>query len=347
MVILHCSFSIPTSKSIVFLLGRGKDSPAKSASEDFVESLNSNAQFQLVLLHENPGPEDHPRGTAQWLKRRSVQQHYHIRYYPHDPDRDLVHFKSDFHRLARYLVGRAFGLVLSGGGARGNAHFGVVEALEENKIPVDMVGGTSIGAFVGGLYSLYPNYEDLRPRGRRYSHFMSSLANLLWDVTIPMVSYFTGKNFNRGLIMSFGGTKIEDLWIPYFCMSTDLTDQAARVHRNGTLWRYCSASMRLLGYFPPICDTITVVGDDGNAKEVVHYLVDGGYVNNLPTDIMSQDERTGCVIGVDVGGFSTFSGYNYGDHLSGLWALLALINPLKCCRRVRLSSLCKRSHCQI
>eukprot|EP00591_Stephanopyxis_turris_P007941 CAMPEP_0195531560 /NCGR_PEP_ID=MMETSP0794_2-20130614/35752_1 /TAXON_ID=515487 /ORGANISM="Stephanopyxis turris, Strain CCMP 815" /LENGTH=202 /DNA_ID=CAMNT_0040663411 /DNA_START=41 /DNA_END=649 /DNA_ORIENTATION=+ len=91
--------------------------------------------------------------------------------------------------------------------------------------------------------------------------------------------------------------------------------------------------MRLLGYFPPICDTITVVGDDGNAKEVVHYLVDGGYVNNLPTDIMSQDERTGCVIGVDVGGFSTFSGYNYGDHLSGLWALLALINPLKCCRR--------------
>ena len=95
-----------------------------------------------------------------------------------------------------------------------------------------------MGAFAGGLYAHSPTYEALRKKGRRYSHYMSSIRNLLFDLTVPMVSYFTGKNFNRGLIQQFGGVKIEDLWIPFFCMSTDLTDQSARVHRNGTLWRF-------------------------------------------------------------------------------------------------------------
>ena len=94
--------------------------------------------------------------------------------------------------------------------------------------------------------------------------------------------------------------------------------------------------MRLLGYFPPVCDVITTLDPDGNAKQVVHYLVDGGYVNNLPTDIMSNDERVGCIIGVDVGGFAHFTGYNYGDHLSGFWALLQMLNPLNWCRKASL-----------
>jgi hypothetical protein len=61
--------------------------------------------------------------------------------------------RSDFARLSRRLLSKTVGLVLGGGGARGIAHVGIIRALEEHGIPVDMVGGTSIGSFVGGLYA--------------------------------------------------------------------------------------------------------------------------------------------------------------------------------------------------
>ena len=64
---------------------------------------------------------------------------------------------------------------------------------------------------------------------------------------------------------------IQDLWIPYFCVTTDITESKMRVHNSGSLWRYVRASMSLSGYMPPLCDPV-----DG------HLLLDGGYVNNLP-----------------------------------------------------------------
>jgi lysophospholipid hydrolase len=76
---------------------------------------------------------------------------------------------------------------------------------------------------------------------------------------------------------------IEDLWLPYFCVSSDLTDSKEVVHRNGAMWRYVRASMTLTGYLPPVCDPVV---DDVTGEEKVHYLVDGGYMNNLPVDVM-------------------------------------------------------------
>lgn len=73
----------------------------------------------------------------------------------------------------------------------------------------------------------------------------------------------------------FGDCQIEDLWIPYFCITTDLTASKMRVHTHGSLWRYVRSSMSLSGYLPPLCDPA-----DG------HLLLDGGYVNNLPADVM-------------------------------------------------------------
>jgi NTE family protein len=87
----------------------------------------------LVLLH--PAETRHPRGTRAWLERRPVQDHLHVR-----PalDRDMA-------RLARVQSRTAVGLVLAGGGARGLAHLGVYQALQERGIEVDFLGGTSIG----------------------------------------------------------------------------------------------------------------------------------------------------------------------------------------------------------
>lgn len=80
-----------------------------------------------------------------------------------------------------------------------------------------------------------------------------------------------GKSFNNLIRKTFGEKQIEDLWLPYFCITTDITDSKMRVHTSGSLWRYVRASMSLSGYLPPLCDPV-----DG------HLLLDGGYVNNLP-----------------------------------------------------------------
>lgn len=88
-----------------------------------------------------------------------------------------------------------------------------------------------------------------------------------------------------------------------------------RVHRQGSLWTYARASMSLAGYLPPLCDP-----HDG------HLLLDGGYVNNVPADVM-RSLGAKCVIAVDVGSTSETSLYNYGDSLSGFWVLLKRLNP--------------------
>ena len=93
-------------------------------------------------------------------------------------------------------------------------------------------------------------------------------------MVIHMKAMFSGRGFNREIQQTLMETQIEDLWIPYFAISTDLTKQRMRVHTYGSLWRYVRGSMTLTGYLPPMCDP-----RDG------HYLVDGGYINNLPVDV--------------------------------------------------------------
>lgn len=76
---------------------------------------------------------------------------------------------SDFSRLARWLTGNSVGLVLGGGGARGAAHVGMLKAIQEAGIPVDMVGGVSIGAFMGALYCYEKNMVGVTQKAREWS----------------------------------------------------------------------------------------------------------------------------------------------------------------------------------
>ena len=93
--------------------------------------------------------------------------------------------KSDFHRLARRLTGRSVGLVLGGGGARGIAHVGIIRAMEEAGVPIDMVGGTSIGAFVGALYAWDVGIVPMYGRLKRFAGRMGSIWRFALDLTYP------------------------------------------------------------------------------------------------------------------------------------------------------------------
>ncbi|SJX61311.1 related to NTE1-Serine esterase [Sporisorium reilianum f. sp. reilianum] len=223
------------------------------------------------------------------------------------------HHASDFARLARRLCGMSIGLVLGGGGARGCAHLGVIRALEERGIPIDMVGGTSIGSLVGGLYAREAEMVSTFGRAKRFAGRMASLWRFASDLTYPVVSYTTGHEFNRGVFKAIQETHIEDMWIPFFCNTTNITWSRMEVHTTGYAWRYIRGSMTLAGLIPPLVD-------EGNM------LVDGGYVDNLPVTVMlAMGARS--VFAVDVGSIDDTSPRAYGDTLSGWWVLFNRWNP--------------------
>jgi lysophospholipid hydrolase len=215
--------------------------------------------------------------------------------------------RSDFAKLARRLMGESVGLVLGGGGARGLAHIGIIQAFEEADIPIDLVGGCSIGSFIGGLYALNEDIWYVYWRAKEFSQRMDSKWRQILDLTYPLTAWFTGHEFNRGLWKSFGDARIEDCWLNYFNVTTNISMSRLEVHMSGYLWRYIRASMTLSGYLPPICDN-------------GHMLLDGGYLNNLPGDII-RALGADTVIAVDVGGEFDKVVADYGDYLSGWFAL--------------------------
>ncbi|XP_033374334.1 patatin-like phospholipase domain-containing protein 7 isoform X6 [Parus major] len=269
----------------ILIVGLGDQEPTVGELERMLENTAVRAQKQLVLLHKEDGPL--PSRTVEWLNMRSwCSAHLHIhcprrvfskrslpklvemyeRVFQKVPDRH-----SDFSRLARVLTGNAIALVLGGGGARGCSQVGVIRALIEAGIPVDMIGGTSIGAFMSALYAEERSYNQMRIKARQWAMVMNSVFKTILDLTYPITSMFSGAAFNNSINNIFKDKQIEDLWIPYFTITTDITASAMRVHRDGSLWRYVRASMSLSGYMPPLCDP-----KDG------HLLMDGGYINNLP-----------------------------------------------------------------
>ncbi|KAL1588971.1 hypothetical protein WHR41_02050 [Cladosporium halotolerans] len=222
-------------------------------------------------------------------------------------------FKGDFHRLARRLCGRSVGLVLGGGGARGIAHVGVIRALEEAGLPIDIIGGTSIGAFIGALYAWDADVVPMYGRAKKFAGRMGSMWRFALDVTYPSASYTTGHEFNRGIFKTFGDSQIEDFWLEYYCNTTNISKSRSEIHTSGYVWRYVRASMSLAGLLPPMCD-------EGNM------LLDGGYVDNLTVSHM-KSLGADIIFAIDVGALDDDTPQSYGDSLSGFWASLNRWNP--------------------
>jgi predicted acylesterase/phospholipase RssA/CRP-like cAMP-binding protein len=252
--------------------------------------LSSGGRRELVLLHQESTRQ--PTGTMQWLQACRVEAHHHVR-----ADRG-----ADYERLARLITGRATSLVLSGGGARGFAHIGVIRAMHECGLPIDLVGGTSMGAIIAGQYAM--GLDPAQTVAVNRKGFVGIAPHR--DKTIPIIALITGRKLTRMLKMMFGQTQIEDLWLKFFCVSANLTRAQTMVHQQGPLWLWTRASVAVPGAIPP------VVLQNGDL------LVDGGILNNLPADVVGTLAQ-GSVIAVDVcartdlstnvGARSSFSGW--------------------------------------
>lgn len=327
----------------VLVVGMGDD-PSLGEYEKLLLASGTTARKEMVLLH--PDRYVAPGSTRLWLKERPfITAHHHVelpgivlpnkgipvdhdpaavaafkhlrekvetrikkyRFRPSEAPRRLPHL-NDFARLARRLCGKSIGLVLGGGGGRGISHVGMIQAMEEMQIPVDAIGGCSIGALVGGLYAREGDLISTTGRTKQFSGRMSSMWRILSDLTYPFASYTTGHEFNRGIYKAFYDLHIEDMWIPYFCNSTNITHSRLEIHRTGYAWRYIRASMTLAGLLPPLSDRGSL-------------LVDGGYFSNLPVTEMISELGAVNIVAVDVGSIDDTSPRHYGDSVSG-WAVL-------------------------
>jgi NTE family protein len=217
----------------------------------------------LVLWH--PPETIMPNGTQHWLQPRTwIKEAIHVR---QDEQRHME-------RLARIVTGNAIGLVLGSGGARGVAAVGVIQALEEASIPIDRVGGTSIGAIMAAGVALdYP--ASLLAEKVRTS-FRQNPTTFLDLNILPILSIFQGKQLNRLLQLVFPQTmNVEDLWINFFCITSDMSSNEEIVHSRGSLWQAVRASAALPGVFPMV-----LLGKG------LH--VDGAFMNALPVDVMAS-----------------------------------------------------------
>jgi NTE family protein len=218
---------------------------------------------------------------------------------------DAERYSDDMARVARFLTGNATALVLGGGGARGFAHLGVLRALREHGLHIDCVGGTSIGAIVAAGIALQWSDEELYMRYHR--SFVEK--NPLRDYTVPFISLVAGRQATARLKSEYNDTLIDDLPLPYYCVSTNLTRGVLNVHRDGPLWRALRASIAIPGILPPVFH-------DGDV------LVDGGVINNLPVDVMRHGFH-GRVIGVDIAGDYAIKAHVEEADLPPLWRMVS------------------------
>jgi predicted acylesterase/phospholipase RssA/CRP-like cAMP-binding protein len=226
--------------------------------------------LQRTLLKVNRPEVDRPRGTSALVGRLAADDVIQVR----------RGSPADFARAARVAVGLADAFVLGGGGGRGFAHIGVLRALTELGIPVDLVGGTSIGGIIGAVIADRMDADELIEWAS--GHFARSM-----DYTIPVVSLVKGASIARSARETFGDRHIEDLWLTYYAMSTDLTASRSHVHRGGPIALAIRATSAIPGVMPPV-----PFGD--------HLLIDGGVLNNLPIDVARELTPTGRVVAVDV-----------------------------------------------
>ncbi len=237
----------------------------------------SKARQTLILLH--PDSSRLPSGTSRWFSGRNIQRNFHIR----------LNTENDFGRVARCLGDAAIGLVLGGGGARGLAHIGVVRALREAGVPIDMIGGTSMGAVMASLVAMDQDWDQMLETNREA--WLRDKPHK--EYSLPFISLIRSRRLDSMAQKIWGGVDIEDLWISFFCISCNLSTSATVIHERGSLWKAIRASASLPGVFVPVLS-------DGNI------LVDGGLVNNLPGDIM-RERACRTLIVVDVGSEQEFT----------------------------------------
>ncbi len=263
----------------ILLVADARDDPAPGALESLLlaDPRLQAARLSLVLLHRDGSRL--PTGTRRWFVGRRLHNHFHVR----------LDTEPDFARLGRCLGDAAVGLVLGGGGARGLAHIGVIRALREAGVPIDMIGGTSMGAVIAGGLGMGLNWRESLEISR--TGWLRHKPHK--EYTLPLISIVRSRVLDRWAREIYGDTDMEDLWVSFFCVSCNLSAREMSVFERGPLWKAVRASAALPGIFVPV----VVDGD---------VYVDGAIVNNLPGDVMRR-RSCGLVVTVDVGWEREFS----------------------------------------
>lgn len=254
----------------IMILAQSSGQAVTQLPPDLLQQRADHQLVDLVLLHG--ADEKIPAGTRKWRELMPVNRHFHIRERNND----------DWERLARVVGGRALGVVLSGGGARAYAHIGALKAIAESGLHIDFIGGASMGAIIAAGLAMGWTIDEMANNVQEA--FVTS--NPLSDLTVPLVSLVKGTKVERLMEDYFGDTDITDLWLPFYCVSSNLSNGELHVHWEGRLRNALRASIALPGVLPPVIE-------DG------HVLVDGAVMNNLPVDVMRSLHR-GPIIAVDV-----------------------------------------------
>ena len=210
------------------------------------------------------------------------------------------------------------GLVLSGGGAKGMTHIGIIRALEENNIPIDYITGTSMGAIIGSLYAMGYSPDDMeallrsedfkrwysgqiepeygyyfkqnRPTPEFFNIRFSFKDSLHIKPQILPTSMVNPIQMNLVFVELFARATaacngdFNHLFVPFRCIASDVYNKRPLIMRKGDLGDAVRASMSFPFVFKPI-----------EIDSVLAY--DGGIYNNFPTDIMREDFRPGVIIG--------------------------------------------------
>ena len=235
------------------------------------ELFASNYVDPIDIVFVHPNEEQKITGTYAWLEKRPVHNYHHL----------TLGSSRDFAKLNRFLTGQSMGIVLSGGGARGFAHAGVMKAFDELKIPVDFIGGCSAGSVVAAGYA--------RMGAQRVVDLCHSTQKE-WqkmDYTLPILSLLKGKRISRLYQQFYENDRIEDLKTHFFCVSSNITQSKQHVHTQGLLWLAVRASTAIPAIYPPVYDRY------GNM------LVDGSVMDNLPVRVMRRFLRGGKIMAVN------------------------------------------------
>ncbi len=291
----------------VLIVADSQDNPTPCGVERMLGELAVPVRADLILVQ--PADTDTPTGTTAWLDARNVHAHHHVR------QGDQSHMD----RLARKLSGHAIGLVFSGGAARGYAQMGVIKAILELGIPVDYVAGTSMGAIMASAIACGFSYEKCE----EHAQWCADLG--VMDPTLPYAALTASDHVTRICQHAYGSRLIEDLWIPFFCVSTNLSSAEKTIHQRGSLWRSVRASMSIPGVFLPVL----VDGD---------ILVDGGVIDNYPVKEMRKRSDSKRIIGININPHRERKfEFDYDTSISGWRILLNRLNPFS--KNIRVPSI--------
>ncbi len=227
--------------------------------EEFASGLLQPKAQRLVLLHDSRGAIS---GTAHWLNTRNVGMHHHV----------ALTDRSDIDRLGRFITGNAVGFVACGGGAFCAAHVGLYKAFLESGLTFDIMGGTSGGSAMTGAFAMGLSPDDVD----RATHDIFVTRKALRRYTWPRYSLLDHTHFDSVLAEHYADVTIEDLWIPYFAISTNLSSHGLHRHTRGDLWAAIRASGSIPALLPPYYT------EDGQM------LVDGCLLDNVPIRSMHE-----------------------------------------------------------